>query len=87
MLDGQGRPRALPRVTPDDVAVATVNAVQKGRFEVWVPRSQGVTAKLGTVLPRSAREMIFRAIGVTRIAGDSDRDARRDYHRRAFGRD
>jgi NAD(P)-dependent dehydrogenase (short-subunit alcohol dehydrogenase family) len=87
MIDGQGRPRALPLITPDDVAAATVDAVRRGRFEVWVPRSQGVTAKLGAVLPRPAREMIMRAIGVTRIAGDTDPDARRDYHRRAFGRD
>ena len=87
MIAGQGRPRALPLVTPDDVAAAVVGAVQHGRFEVWVPRSQGVSAKLGAMLPRPARELIMRALGVGRIAGDSDRDARREYHRRAFGRD
>jgi NAD(P)-dependent dehydrogenase (short-subunit alcohol dehydrogenase family) len=87
MIEGQARPRALPLVSPDDVAAATVDAVRRGRFEVWVPRSQGVSAKLGGVLPRPVRDLIFRAIGVTRIAGDSDPDARRDYHRRAFGRD
>jgi hypothetical protein len=46
-----------------------------------------VTVKLGNVLPRPARELLMRAVGVTRIAGDSDPDARRAYHRRAFGRD
>jgi hypothetical protein len=54
---------------------------------VWVPRSQGVSAKLGLMLPRRARDLVLRAIGVTRIAGDTDAEARRDYHRRAFGRD
>jgi NAD(P)-dependent dehydrogenase (short-subunit alcohol dehydrogenase family) len=87
MIAGQGRPRALPQVTPDDVAAATIRAVQDGRFEVWVPRSQGVSVKLGAVLPRSMRELLMRALGVTRIAGDTDADARRAYHRRAFGRD
>jgi short-subunit dehydrogenase len=87
MIAGQGRPRALPQVTADDVAAATLNALEHGRFEVWVPRSQGVTAKLAAVLPRSTREMLMRALGVTRIAGDTDVDARREYHRRAFGRD
>jgi hypothetical protein len=77
----------LPLVTPDDVAAAIVHAVQNGRFEVWVPRSQGVSAKLGAMLPRPLREGLMRAIGVTRIAGDSDPDVRREYHRRAFGRD
>ena len=87
MIDGQGRPRALPLVTPDAVAAATVDAVKSGRFEVWVPRSQGVSAKLGNALPRPARELILRAIGVPRIAGDTDAAARAAYHRRAFGRD
>jgi short-subunit dehydrogenase len=87
MIDGQARPRALPLVTPDDVAAAIVDAVQHARFEVWVPRSQGASAKLAAVLPRSMREMLLRALGVTRIAGDSDPEARRAYHRRAFGRD
>jgi NAD(P)-dependent dehydrogenase (short-subunit alcohol dehydrogenase family) len=87
MLDGQGRPAALPVISADDVALAVLDALRRKRFEVWVPRSQGATFKLGSILPRAARELIFRAIGVGRIAGDTDADARRDYHRRSFGRD
>jgi short-subunit dehydrogenase len=87
MIEGQARPRALPVVTATDVAVAVVDAVRRRRFEVWVPRSQAVSAKLAAILPRNARETVMRAIGVTRIAGDTDRDARRAYHQRAFGRD
>ncbi|MEA2442443.1 MAG: hypothetical protein QOH76_3867 [Thermoleophilaceae bacterium] len=87
MIDGQARPRALAQVTADHVAAAVVHAVEHGRFEVWVPRSQGVSVKLASVLPRPARETLMRALGLTRIAGDSDPEARRDYHRRAFGRD
>jgi short-subunit dehydrogenase len=84
MLDGQGRPRALPQVSPDDVAKAVVGAIRRDRFEVWVPASQAVTAKLAAVLPRSAREAVMRALGVTRIAGDTDLEARRAYHEKAF---
>jgi NAD(P)-dependent dehydrogenase (short-subunit alcohol dehydrogenase family) len=87
MIDGQGRPRTLPQVTADEVAAAVLHAVEHGRFEVWVPRSQGVSVKMAGLLPRPAREMLMRALGLTRIAGDSDADARRAYHRRAFGRD
>ncbi|HEX8083252.1 MAG TPA: SDR family NAD(P)-dependent oxidoreductase [Solirubrobacteraceae bacterium] len=86
MLDGQTRPRALPVVTPEDVAAAVVDAVRKRRFEVWVPRSQAATAKLAAVLPRAAREAVMRAIGVTKIAGETDLEARAGYHERAFGR-
>jgi short-subunit dehydrogenase len=87
MLDGQARPRALAQITPEDVAEATLDAIRRKKFEVWVPRSQAASMKLGAILPRSARELIMRAMGVTRIAGDTNADARRDYHRRAFGRD
>jgi NAD(P)-dependent dehydrogenase (short-subunit alcohol dehydrogenase family) len=86
MLDGQARPKALPLVTADDVAEAVVRAVRDDRFEVWVPASQGVSSKLGAILPRRAREGIFRAIGLGKIAGETDRAARRDYHERTFGR-
>jgi NAD(P)-dependent dehydrogenase (short-subunit alcohol dehydrogenase family) len=86
MLDGQGRPRALPIVTPDDVAVAVLDAARRRRFEVWVPRSQGASAKLAAILPRRVRELAFRVVGLPRIAGDLDVQARRAYHERAFDR-
>jgi short-subunit dehydrogenase len=86
MIDGQGRPRALPVVTPDDVAAAVLDALRRRRFEVWVPRSQAASAKAAAVLPRRVRELMFRAVGLTRIAGDSDAQAREAYHRRAFDR-
>jgi NAD(P)-dependent dehydrogenase (short-subunit alcohol dehydrogenase family) len=86
MIDGQGRPWALPTVTPDDVAAAVLDAARRRRFEVWVPRSQGASAKLAAVLPRRVREVLFRMVGLPRIAGDLDAEARRAYHERAFGR-
>ena len=85
MLDGQARPRALAQVTADDVAEAVLDALRRKRFEVWVPRSQGASVKLAAILPRGVRELMFRALGVTRIAGDTDAEARSDYHRKAFG--
>jgi NAD(P)-dependent dehydrogenase (short-subunit alcohol dehydrogenase family) len=86
MLEGQARPRLLPVVTPDEVASAVVGAVRRDRFEVWVPSSQAITFKLGSVLPRAAREGILRAAGLGRIAGEADQSVRRGYHERMFGR-
>jgi short-subunit dehydrogenase len=86
MIDGQPRPKLLAQITPDDVAKAIAGAVEHNRFEVWVPRSQGASAKLSALLPRAAREAILRALGVSRIAGDYDRSARSSYHERMFGR-
>jgi NAD(P)-dependent dehydrogenase (short-subunit alcohol dehydrogenase family) len=87
MLDGQARPRALPVITPDDVANAVVDAIARRRFEVWVPASQAVSARLGMLIPRRARDGVMRALGVTRIATDTDLAARRAYHQRTFGDD
>jgi NAD(P)-dependent dehydrogenase (short-subunit alcohol dehydrogenase family) len=86
MIDGQPRPRTLPVLTPEDVGDAVLDAIRRRRFEVWVPRTQGTSAKLGALLPRPVRDVILQTIGVTRIAGDADPEARRAYHQRAFGR-
>jgi NAD(P)-dependent dehydrogenase (short-subunit alcohol dehydrogenase family) len=86
MLEGQASPPLLAVVTAEDVAEAVLDAVRRNRFEVWVPRNQAVTAKIGNVLPRRAREAILRLIGVDRIAGETDQGARRGYHERMFGR-
>jgi NAD(P)-dependent dehydrogenase (short-subunit alcohol dehydrogenase family) len=84
MLAGQGRPRLLPVVTPGDVGAAVLDAVENDRFEVWVPGSQAVTAKLGLLLPRRAREGLMRGLGLGKIAGQTDLAARREYHERMF---
>jgi short-subunit dehydrogenase len=86
MLDGQARPKLLPVVEADDVAAAVLRAVRDNRFEVWVPASQGVSAKLSATLPRRAREAVLRGLGIGKIAGDTDHAARREYHERMFGR-
>jgi NAD(P)-dependent dehydrogenase (short-subunit alcohol dehydrogenase family) len=86
MIDGQARPPLLPVVTPDDVAAAVLDAVRRGKFEVWVPGSQAMSVKLGNLLPRPVRELVMRVLGVGRIAGEADPVARRGYHERMFGR-
>jgi NAD(P)-dependent dehydrogenase (short-subunit alcohol dehydrogenase family) len=85
MIDGQPRPSLLALVTPDEVATAVLDAVRRDKFEVWVPASQGISVKLGNLLPRPVRESVMRLIGVGRIAGEADPVARRDYHERMFG--
>jgi NAD(P)-dependent dehydrogenase (short-subunit alcohol dehydrogenase family) len=84
MLQGQARPRLLPVITPEQVASAVLKAVERNRFEVWVPASQGVSFKLSAILPRRVREAIMRILGVGRIAGDADLNERRSYHDRFF---
>ncbi len=59
MLEGQASPPLLAVVTAEEVAAAVLDAVRRNRFEVWVPRNQAVTAKLGNILPRRPREAIL----------------------------
>jgi NAD(P)-dependent dehydrogenase (short-subunit alcohol dehydrogenase family) len=86
MLEGQARPRLMAQITPDQVAEAVVEAVREGRFEVWVPSSQRVTAWLGNLMPRRLREGLLLAIGVEKLTAQTDQTARRGYHERMFGR-
>jgi NAD(P)-dependent dehydrogenase (short-subunit alcohol dehydrogenase family) len=84
MLAGQARPRLLQQISPHDVGDAVVKAVHENRFEVWVPANQAVTAKIGLLLPRRAREWLMLRLGLGELAMDTDADARRAYHKRAF---
>jgi NAD(P)-dependent dehydrogenase (short-subunit alcohol dehydrogenase family) len=84
MLEGQAQPRLMAQVTPEQVADAILDAVRRNRFEVWVPRSQAVGAKLGAIMPRRAREAVLLAIGIARLSEGTDTSARREYHRRMF---
>lgn len=86
MIEGQPRPRPLPVVTPHDVAQAVLAAVRDNRFEVWVPSNQWVSVKFGNLLPRRLRERVMLVMGVGKIAGGADLEARRGYHDRMFGR-
>src|SRR5918997_4382430 len=47
-------------VEVDDVAGEVLSALQRPRFDVFVPRSNGRLIQLGGVLPRAAREAMTR---------------------------
>src|SRR6201999_2524412 len=74
--------RGVKRVTPQEIAAATVDAIKTGRFDVWVPRRLGPLIAVGAVLPRSWREAVSRAMNSTSVIR-SDRGARAAYEARA----
>jgi short-subunit dehydrogenase len=86
MIDGQARPRLMAQIPPGEVAVAVLDAVRRDRFEVWVPRSQAAGVKVAALLPRRLREAALLAMGIARLTAGTDRERRRDYHDRMFGR-
>lgn len=80
---GLQRTRGVALVEPDDVAEAIVEAVERGRFEVYVPRSLGPLFKVMSVVPRPARELISRALKGDRVLAEPDPVARAAYEARA----
>jgi NAD(P)-dependent dehydrogenase (short-subunit alcohol dehydrogenase family) len=75
--------RLVRPVEASDVADEIVDALEVPRFDVFVPRANGVMFKVISMLPRPAREWIGRAMGVDKLMIDVDHDARRGYEERA----
>jgi NAD(P)-dependent dehydrogenase (short-subunit alcohol dehydrogenase family) len=74
--------RFVPRVTPDEIAAATIDALKVPRFDVWVPRRLAGILTAAAVMPRPLREWVSRAMNSQGVAS-SDRAARAAYEARA----
>src|SRR4051794_9361528 len=77
--------RGFEPSTPEEVAAAVVSALQRPRFEVYVPWTLGPTWRWLNVVPRGPRELILRFLRIDRALLDADRAARAAYERRAAG--
>jgi NAD(P)-dependent dehydrogenase (short-subunit alcohol dehydrogenase family) len=74
--------RGVRRVSPEEIAEATIGALERPRFDVFVPRGLGPLLTFAAVLPRSAREWVSRAMNSRKVM-DTDRRARAAYEARA----
>ena len=81
LTEGLSEKRGVKEVEPEDVASAIVDALETGRFDVFVPRSLQATIALGNLLPRRAREAVGRFMGVDKVM--SEAEDRRAYEERA----
>jgi hypothetical protein len=68
---------------PSDVAAAIAGALERPRFDVWVPRSYGPLNRALAPLPRIVREGALKALGAERGAAAATPDKRRAYEERA----
>jgi NAD(P)-dependent dehydrogenase (short-subunit alcohol dehydrogenase family) len=82
LTSGVGQKWIKP-VEAADVANEIVEAMEVPRFDVFVPRSNGVLYRVMGLLPRSWREAIGRAMGVDKLMFEVDHAARRAYEERA----
>jgi NAD(P)-dependent dehydrogenase (short-subunit alcohol dehydrogenase family) len=74
--------RGVEKVEPEDVADAIVEALQVGRFEVYVPKTVGRISKVMTILPRRAAEAIGHLLEADQVMVNADMSGRKAYEER-----
>jgi NAD(P)-dependent dehydrogenase (short-subunit alcohol dehydrogenase family) len=74
--------KKIKPVEVEDVAGEIVDALEVPRFDVFVPRSNGVMFKVVQILPRRVREAIGRLFGIHKLMTEPDQGARRGYEDR-----
>jgi NAD(P)-dependent dehydrogenase (short-subunit alcohol dehydrogenase family) len=74
--------RFVPRVTPDQIAAATVEALKTPRFDVLVPRRLAAIITAAAIMPRGLREWVSRAMNSAKVV-TTDHAQRAAYEARA----
>ncbi len=82
LTSGVGQ-RWVKPVEASDVADEIVDAMEVPRFDVFVPRANGVIYKLLALMPRGAREGLGRLMKIDKLMFEVDHGARRAYEERA----
>ena len=71
----------VERLTPQQVAVATVDAIEEPRFEVFVPGRTGLLVRLLALLPQRGRDAMYERLVPDQVHA-ADKRAREEYERR-----
>jgi NADP-dependent 3-hydroxy acid dehydrogenase YdfG len=81
---GSGLPptRGFKAVEPQDVADAIVEALQTGRFEVFIPKSMAGMVRLNALMPRRTMEAVGRLLKGDQVLQRPDHHARAAYEAR-----
>ncbi len=83
LYSGVKQLRGIKTPEPEDVANAIVEALQTGRFAVYVPKLMGPVTYLNGLLPRSAASAVARLLGSQRaFSAPDDSGARAAYNAR-----
>lgn len=81
LISGVGQ-KMIKAVEASDVAAEIVDALEVPRFDVWVPRENGILFKLVALLPRAWREGLGRLMKVDKLMTEVNHSARRAYEER-----
>jgi NAD(P)-dependent dehydrogenase (short-subunit alcohol dehydrogenase family) len=82
LYSGLPQPRGFKTPEPEDVAGAIVDALQRPRFDVYVPKSVGAVIRATGLLPRRAQEAVARFFESDQALTSPDRNARAAYDAR-----
>ena len=82
LSSGLAPARGVRNAEPGEVAQAIVEALERPRFDVFVPRAIGRIGPIMGLLPRSAREGVTRAMKADRLLDQVDAGARAAYELR-----
>lgn len=75
--------KLIKPVEAEDVANEIVDALELGRYDVYVPRSNAVMTRFSALLPRRASEAIGRLMKADKLMFEVDHGARQAYEERA----
>ncbi len=82
LYSGAKQLRGIRTPEPEDVARAIVEALQTGRFEVYVPRLMKHVIRSTVLLPRPVVDALARLLGASRALASPDAVARAAYDAR-----
>jgi NAD(P)-dependent dehydrogenase (short-subunit alcohol dehydrogenase family) len=75
--------KLIKPVEVEDVAGEIVDALELGRFDVFVPRSNAIMTRFSVLMPRRLAEAVGRLMGADKLMFEVDHNARRPYEERA----
>jgi short-subunit dehydrogenase len=81
LYSGLPQMRGFKTPEPEDVAEAIISALQRPRFDVYVPRSMGALIRAGALMPRKGLEAFTRLMGADALTGP-DHNIRAAYEAR-----
>jgi NADP-dependent 3-hydroxy acid dehydrogenase YdfG len=80
---GLQQTRGIRKLEPEEVADAIVGALERPKFDVWVPRDSAGIYKVLQLLPRRGREAVARMLNADKVLAGADRVERAAYEERA----
>jgi NAD(P)-dependent dehydrogenase (short-subunit alcohol dehydrogenase family) len=82
LYSGLQQLRGIKTPEPEDVAAAIVEALQTGRYEVYVPKRMNWTLRVSALFPLRARDAMGKAMGGGNAITHPDHTARAAYEAR-----